>query len=355
MKTERISASLGIKFVYCDGRYVTETGVLFTKEEASTLNEYQIRELYAERLKERLYDYEYAKTTGFVRKRKELVFAPPEEIESEDEAGYLASLAEKVKGTKVAITPVRLIKAVVFAVSVGAIIMSALYSGEYQGHRVGKALGYFQAAIMVLFSTAAFEAGIIFFRRKQLTTVAVGCLFFALWLIPSFYNMYTVMNITFDSYKEVEDEQSKKVNKENASKEALGTIDKKIGDAEKDVARLRGIADAYIQRETYSVWTAQENSKSVEKAQKALDALRNERTAYITAHPDAIVAEKTERESFAKLVHRLFGIRQEVLQLVVDTFPAIFFDIVAPFGFAMVILLKEEDEDNGRKENEEAV
>ena len=349
MKTERISASLGIKFVYCDGRYITETGVLFTKEEANSLSEDEIRALYKDRLTGRLYDYEYAKTTGFVRKRKELVFTPSEEIEIEEEESFLSSLRDKAK--KTTLTPVRVIKIIVTIVAIGAVVMSALYSGEYQGHRVGKALGYFQATIMVLFATAAFEAGILFLKRKEIRAALVGVLFFFLWLVPSVYNMYTVMNITFESYKEISDVKDGEVNARNAAREALSDINKKISDAEGDVTRLRGIADAYLQRETYSVWTARENSTAVATAQAKVDSLRDSKKDFLASHPDAVNEAVEEVETFSSLVHRLFGIQQDALQLIVDTFPAIFFDIVAPFGFAIVILLKDEEEEiNGREE-----
>lgn len=340
---EKVSKSLGVKYIYCkgkngsEGKYITETGVVFTNDEITGTAEDDIRKIYEERLKfSTLYDYEYAKTTNFIRKKKNNSFEPPDE---EKEMVFV----EKEKKT-IHFSSVDAILIIIGLAASGAVVMSAHYTGLFLSARVGTFLGYFQSITMVLFATVAFEAGFLFIHKRGYW-ILIGVVFLVLWAFVASYSMFTTMSVNYDAFGNIKAESAAVVAEDNSDRLALEQLDKSIADAEASYdARQKAVTD-YMNRETYSMWAVTEYQKAADTAKEELKKLRDERTVITNRSPDAVKKEEIKKETFFDLLSRLFGWNADMVLFLINTLPAVFLDIVAPFGFAIVIFLKGENDD----------
>ena len=68
---EKVSNILGVRYVVVDRHFVTQSGVAFSFQEVEENTPENIKRIYKERLSSGdIYDYTYAKTTGFLRRKK---------------------------------------------------------------------------------------------------------------------------------------------------------------------------------------------------------------------------------------------------------------------------------------------
>ena len=98
MIEEKISKHLGKPYIYLKDKkkFLCSNGVLFTKEEYD--NGIDINAEYERRAKEdNLYDYQYAKNTGILRKKRGYGKVQTEQENNEDSAQKLSKGNEKVQ------------------------------------------------------------------------------------------------------------------------------------------------------------------------------------------------------------------------------------------------------------------
>lgn len=345
------SDKLGVDYVFCrkpgeSGRYITEDGVVFTEEEVSTNTDSEVKKLYALRKEGQPFDYEYAKTTGFIRKKKNLSF-------EDDEEEYTPSIGNKKKERSLPST-IQVLVMVTTAVAAIAALLSILYNGEYLTPRVGAFRAYSQASVMVVFATIAFEAGFLFLQKKGLWK-ALGVIFFALWLLPAAYSMFAIMNVNYDTYKKDVEVKAEVTQKVNAAVSGVSDYNESIKEAKEAAERAHKLYDAYVMRESYSIWQAKQLKKDADDADSLLRDLRSKKQAIIDATPEASKGEEVKRESFPEIIKRLFGINPDALTFWINILPAVFLDIVSPFGFAVVIFLEEDGNGKGKRREESAV
>ena len=226
------------------------------------------------------------------------------------------------------------------------------------------------AVAMVTFSSTAYtiarrvaqDRKIGFFQR----------IFFALFLVAmgTFtigFAVFSTINVSYGQFKAQATENTDALVQKSvivtAQSDALGDIQKQIADADADVItytrdrerfyelmvkplpETTDPADPVLKAAKAERDAATRNynaaDKSLKAAKAARDALYAKKDSARTAHTEAVTtAVASDVTSYAAVAKRI-GVSEDDFKFAIDTIPAVFFDIVAPFAIAVVMLLKD--------------
>lgn len=314
MLTEKISRNLGLPYIYLpkDKKFLCKNGVLFT------LDEYKkgidIASEYERRSKEAsLYDYEYAKETGILRKT--------------GEEGNLSSLFSR--GTKGTILLMLLL------VSVISMYISTQHTAEYLRGYVSVFSAYLMSLSVTFYNGTALEASILF---KQKRKYLLMCVFVILWGMVTAFSIASTIAIFFDKYsfnESVLQEENKEVDSTRAVLDMLKTQEKDLRDAiefkKKDIE--------YRQEKEYAT-----NALRLELNELQEDLQKNikEQQEVLKVAPQA-TGDVKRKESFYTVVGRLVKIKGDILEFVMSIMAAVFVNLIAPLSLSACLELTKRD------------
>lgn len=346
MKDE-VSVNLGIKYVKTNRGYVTITGQLFTFEEVEGKSREEIEELYTiKRETEPLYDYPYALTTGYARKRKAEYSITENEIED----------VPVVRTKSIVATEQKIIVPFLFIIPFLAVIMSCYFTYTHQAKYLHPAVSVLFTVVIVVFNTIALSLITMFFRRKGRLNKLLAFLLSLFWLITMLYSISNMLDVMYDKAVSKNVVLEKEVTSINASAVLLKAKDEQIAlkkeAIEKQEERINGIQKDIEYYDSIE-WTTRafELRQTKSKASTAssvleseLQTLLEEKNALIREAPEAaITEEKKEAKTFYTAVA---GENAEKLEVYITMLPAIFFDFIAPFLMAIGIYLIEDRRKN---------
>ncbi len=324
---EKVSRILGLKYVVADKHFVTETGVAFSFAEVEINPPEEIKKLYKDRLsKNDIFDYNYAKTTGFLR-RKRGYFQKEEIYEDDNSIASMIGFGAFKFFLVIALVTVGL----------GTIYMSFKITSEYlQGYldpKGSKILSF----TMIVFATSAFEVAVILYQQK--ISKAMPVLLMILWFCVTVFSMNSTMAVNFNGYQTMKQQSMESRSKENSGRLLLPVIQEQILSIEGQI-KIQEVSIAnYISREEYSEWRASEMRKELNALVAERNRLVEEQKKILTETPESVITDATSERTYFDSVGEITGVKPETLSFILNAFPALFIDLIAPFSFAAALML----------------
>ncbi len=324
---EKVSRILGLKYVVADKHFVTETGVAFSFAEVEINPPEEIKKLYKDRLsKNDIYDYNYAKTTGFLRRKRGY-------FQKEEISEYANSIASMIGfGAFNFFLVIALV-----TVGLGTIYMSFKITSEYlQGYLDPKG-STILSFTMIVFATSAFEVAIILYQQK--ISKAMPVLLMILWFCVTVFSMNSTMAVNFNGYQTMKQQSMESRSKENSGRLLLPVIQEQILSIEGQI-KIQEVSIAnYISREEYSEWRASEMRKELNVLVAERNRLVEEQKKILTETPESVITDDTSERTYFDSVGEIIGVKPETLSFILNAFPAVFIDLIAPFSFAAALML----------------
>lgn len=336
MLEERISKNIGVPYVYLPDKekFLCENGVLFTKEEY--INGIDLKEEYYKREKEDLlYDYQYAKNTGILRKkpkRNKMIKFILEETPSEETSQTVeTTLKENKKDVSVS-----LICLLLAFTSVISMYISTLHTATYLLDYTDLLSAWFMSASVTAYNATAFEVSVLFKSNKR---YSLSFIFMFLWFIVTLFSMLTTVSVFYDQFNFQEIQIAKENKATDSNKLALELLQKKEADL-REAIEFKKADIKYRQEKDYAT-TAVRNELT--KLENELQLNLTEQENIVKETPE-IKEEKTKRkESLFSFLGRLMKIEGNILEFIMSTLSAIFVNLISPFSLSAVTELRKKN------------
>lgn len=335
MLEERISKNIGVPYVYLPDKekFLCENGVLFTKEEY--INGIDLNSEYRKREKEDLlYDYQYAKNTGILRKKpkrnKMIKFI--EETPSEETSQTVeTTLKENKKDTSVGF-----ICLLLAFTSVISMYISTLHTATYLIDYTDLISAWFMSASVTAYNATAFEVSVLFKSNKR---YSLSFIFMFLWFVVTLFSMLTTVSVFYDQFNFQEIQIAKENKTTDSNKLALELLQKKEADL-REAIEFKKADIKYRQEKDYAT-TAVRNELT--KLESELQLNLTEQENLVKETPE-ITEEKTKRkESLFSFLGRLMKIEGNILEFIMSTLSAIFVNLICPFSLSAVVELRKKN------------
>lgn len=324
------SKNLNIPFVILKGntdaedRYLCRNGVLFTRAEvrehsedlgAWVNSEYDRRTLINE-----LYDFDYAKDTGELRKRQMNGVAA-------DASDYVQTLKHPTTDTAKSVVIMCIALALT---SFGSMYISTVHTATYLFDYVDVISAWIMSAVITVYCSTAFEVVVLFRdRRRYLLSV----IFAFLWVIVVTFSMITTVSIFYDKFSERRIADS-------TEQVALSYADsvelELLKSAEADLRDEIEFKKKDIEWRQANEYVTTAVRLELNELQVKLSENLNEQRE-VSERAIAGVAE--ERETLFTFFGRLLGIESGIIEFIMSTLSAVFINLISPMSVTVVVSL----------------
>ena len=314
---EYMSKHLGVPYLYLanKGQYLCNNGVMFTKKEyldgIDLQKEYKAREEKGE-----LYDYDYAKSTGKLRKLNK---GKTEEIP--------AVLTKKPKTPK----SIGLLCFALLVTSFGSMYISTVHTATYLLDYVDVISAWLMSGVITVYCSTAFEVVILFHDTKR---HVLSVIFALLWGMVILFSMTTTVSVFYDKFNfSTVEKQTERV-QEDAKRLGYETLKKKEESVRESIKRKEQDI-AHRQSLDYATRTQQVELNAL---QNELQEILDKQLSFIESSPVVSVEEsKAEKESIFDFLGRLFSMEGGVLEFIMSTLGAVFINLISPLSVSVVV------------------
>ena len=375
---EKISKHSGKPYIYLKDKkkFLCSNGVLFTLEEYK--NGIDINAEYERRANEdMLYDYNYAKSTGLLRKKRgySKMLSGSSTVENgafEKITAENPSVTEQKKNTetvpkvsedstnglqhKVSVQKdtsevrhevegrgqeekqgfsVMFIVALLGFTSLISGYISTLHTATYLYDYVDVFSAWLMSASVTAYNTTAFEVSVIFKSKRRFGLTFV---FITLWAMVTLFSMSTTVSVFYDRFNFTETQIALENKQSDSNKAALELLQKKESDLRESIEFKKKDIEYRQERDYATTAVRAELNELQEELQKNL----SEQQQLLQETPE--VAEKVtkRKESLFAFLGRLMKIEGGVLEFIMSTFSAIFVNLISPLSLTAVTeLLKK--------------
>lgn len=366
---EKTSVHLGVPYIYLPDqrKFLCSNGVLFTLEEYK--KGIDINAEYERRAKEgMLYDYAYAKSTGFLRKKRayrqtseqtadnteqsvsgdSLPSAKSESFEEEQERSSGNSTEtrteldkqEETKG-KIENGNVSGGRAVGFIVTLLTFTsmisgyISTLHTATYLYDYVDVFSAWLMSASVTAYNATAFEVSVIFKSKRRFGLTFV---FITLWTMVTLFSMATTVSVFYDRFNFTETQIAMENKQADSNKLALELLQKKEADLRESIEFKKKDIEYRQERDYATTAVRTELNKLQEELQKNL----SDQQKLLEETPEVAQEVTKRKESLFAFLGRLMKIEGGVLEFIFSTMSAIFINIISPLSLTAVTeLLKK--------------
>ena len=387
MLDEKISKHLGKPYIYLKDKkkFLCSNGVLFTLEEFK--NGIDINAEYERRAKEdMLYDYNYCKNTGILRKKRgyakkqennegdmglESNVQESKAIERADNNNNItewnrdsdvqrsinetelprtsegewkdtscrrlrsmSDIPEKAERKNRSIFLIILILA--FA-SVCSMYESTLHTATYLFDYVDMISAWLLSTAVTAYNSSAFEVSVMFHNMKR---NFMAFIFMLLWAMVTVFSMATTVSVFYDRFNFNETQialENKTVDSNKLGLELLRTKEKDLREAiefkKKDIE--------YRQEREYATTAVR---LELENLQKELQENLTEQQKLLKETPEVMEEKLQRKESLFAFLGRMIGLEGGILEFIMSTLSAIFINLIAPLSLTAVIELNKRKE-----------
>ena len=359
MLIEKISKQLGVKYIYLPEKklFLCENGVSFTLEEyrqgIDLPSEYKRRKYEG-----KLFDYNYAKSTGKLRKKRSLVNLESKgnkncaSSEAKEESKSVPKTSSTDREESKAVPEVELhgdkglsnnsknqtiafICLILLFTSVISGYISTLHTATYLYDYVDVFSAWLMSASVTAYNATAFEVSVIFKSKRRFGLTFV---FITLWAMVTLFSMATTVSVFYDRFNFTETQIALENKQSDSNKSALELLQKKESDLRESIEFKKKDIE-YRQEKDYATTAVRtELNELQEELQKNL----SEQQQLLQETPE--VAEKVtkRKESLFAFLGRLMKIEGGVLEFIMSTLSAIFINIISPMSLTAVTeLLKK--------------
>ena len=389
MLEEKISKHLKIPFVeitYKDKKYyLCSNGVLFADSEY--MDYADLNAEYERRAKgDMLYDYQYARNTGLLRKKRgyakkqEILSQAVEEAQKDvqkateearsnnesrnterdgdnsiqrsisetelsrtSEGGREDSLGRRVDSRtnlkeenerKVNNRAVSFIIALLAFTSVISGYISTLQTATYLYDYVDMISAWLMSASVTAYNVTAFEVAVLFKQNKRYGLTFV---FITLWVTVTFFSMATAVSVFYDRFnfnETVIAEDNRNIDSNKLTLELLRTKEKDIREA---IAFKKQDIE-YRQAHDYAT-TAVRNE--LVKLEADLQENLSEQQKLLSDTPEVTQEVIKKKEKLFAFLGRMLSVDSGVFEFIMSTLSAIFVNLIAPLSVVAVTELKK--------------
>ena len=394
MLEEKISRHLKIPYVELERNgkkyYLCNNGVIFADSEYMDFADLNAE--YERRAKEdKLYDYNYAKSTGLLRKKRGYSNVQKEPENNEDSAQRLSEGNEKVqadnsskdisrrntdtlqpesvqreihpaegvhtesRGEKQDIPERRvssrineseskgklkslfLIILILTFASVCSMYESTLHTAIYLFDYVDMISAWLLSTAVTAYNSSAFEVSVMFHTMKR---NFMAFIFMLLWAMVTVFSMATTVSVFYDRFNFNETQiaqENKAVDSNKLGLELLRTKEKDLRESiefkKKDIE--------YRQERDYATTAVR---LELESLQKELQENLTEQQKLLEETPEVMEEKLQKKESLFSFLGRMIGLEGGILEFIMSTLSAIFINLIAPLSLTAVIELNKRKE-----------
>ena len=385
---EKISKHLGKPYIYLKDqkKFLCSNGVLFTLEEYK--NGIDINAEYERRANEdMLYDYNYAKSTGLLRKKRgySKMLAGSSTVENEAFEKITAenpSVTEQKKNTetvpkvsedstnglqhKVSVRKdtsevrqetegrngnsldrqeekqgfsVMFIVTLLGFTSLISGYISTLHTATYLYDYVDVFSAWLMSASVTAYNATAFEVSVIFKSKRRF---GLAFIFITLWAMVTLFSMATTVSVFYDRFNFIETQIALENKQSDSNKLALELLQKKESDLRESIEFKKKDIE-YRQEKDYATTAVRtELNELQEELQKNL----SEQQQLLQETPEATEKITKRKESLFAFLGRLMKIEGGVLEFIFSTMSAIFINLIAPLSLTAVLELRRKELNN---------
>ena len=388
---EKISKHLGKPYIYLKDqkKFLCSNGVLFTLEEYK--NGIDINAEYERRAKEdMLYDYNYAKSTGLLRKKrgyskmlagsstaengafekitaenpkvsedstnglqhKVSVRKDTSEVRQETEVRNGNSLDRQEVSVQKDTSEVRQetegrngnsldrqeekqgfsVMVIVTLLGFTSLIsgyISTLHTATYLCDYVDVFSAWLMSASVTAYNATAFEVSVIFKSKRRFGLTFV---FITLWAMVTLFSMATTVSVFYDRFNFIEAQIALENKQTDSNKLALELLQKKESDLRESIEFKKKDIE-YRQEKDYATTAVRtELNELQEELQKNL----SEQQRLLQETPEATEKITKRKESLFAFLGRLMKIEGGVLEFIFSTLSAIFVNLISPLSLTAV-------------------
>ena len=398
---EKISKHLGKPYIYLKDqkKFLCSNGVLFTLEEYK--NGIDINAEYERRAKEdMLYDYNYAKSTGLLRKKrgysKMLSGSSTAEngaLEKQNNEGVYKESFEKI-ATESSSVPERKKNdetvpkvsvydnnglqhkvsvrkdtsevrqetegrngnsldrqeekqgfSVLFIVTLLGFTslisgyISTLHTATYLYDYVDVFSAWLMSASVTAYNATAFEVSVIFKSKRRF---GLAFVFITLWAMVTLFSMATTVSVFYDRFNFIETQIALENKQTDSNKLALELLQKKESDLRESIEFKKKDIE-YRQEKDYATTAVRtELNELQEELQKNL----SEQQQLLQETPEVTEKATKRKESLFAFLGRLMKIEGGVLEFIFSTMSAIFINLISPLSLTAVLELRRKELNN---------
>ena len=365
MLEEKISKHLGVPYIEIQHegelKYLCSNGVLFTDSEYKNYTDLSVE--YTRREKEdMLFDYNYAKSTGLLRKKRgygqpseqisdntersvsgdSLPSTEPESFEEvqerssgdNEETRTELDKQEEIKG-KIENGNVSDGRAVGFIIALLAFTslisgyISTLHTATYLYDYVDVFSAWLMSASVTAYNATAFEVSVIFKSKRRF---GLAFIFITLWAMVTLFSMATTVSVFYDRFNFIETQIALENKQTDSNKLALELLQKKESDLRESIEFKKKDIE-YRQEKDYATTAVRtELNELQEELQKNL----SEQQRLLQETPEATEKITKRKESLFAFLGRLMKIEGGVLEFIFSTMSAIFINLIAPLSLTAV-------------------
>ena len=389
MLEEKISRHLKIPYVeitYNDKKYyLCNNGVLFADSEY--MDYADLNAEYERRTKEnKLYDYNYAKSTGLLRKKRgyakkqednesnmglEVNVQTSKAVEGIDNdynitkrnedsdiqrsvyetdfprtseggresafSGRVNSTADRPEKAERKNRSIFLIILILAFASACSMYESTLHTATYLFDYVDMISAWLLSTAVTAYNSSAFEVSVMFHNMKR---NFMAFIFMLLWAMVTLFSMATTVSVFYDRFNFNETQiaqENKAVDSNKLGLELLRTKEKDLREAiefkKKDIE--------YRQEREYATTAVR---LELENLQKELQENLTEQQKLLANTPEVVEEKLQRKESLFAFLGRLIGLEGGILEFIMSTLSAIFINLIAPLSLTAVIELNKRKE-----------
>ena len=324
------SKNLNLPFVVIKGdtksedRFLCKNGVLFTRaevrEHSEDLGAWVNSEYDRRTLIDELYDFDYAKDTGELRKRQMKGTAKPDSV-------YAQTPKKNNAGTAKSVVVMCLALAVT---SFGSMYISTVHTATYLFDYVDVISAWIMSAVITVYCSTAFEVVVLFRDRRRYVLSAI---FAFLWILVVTFSMITTVSIFYDRFSEKSIEYS-------SSEIALSYADT----VELEILKS---AEATLREEIEfkkkDIEWRQANEYVTTAVRLELNDLQDKLSANLNEQREvsgrAIADATEERETLFTFFGRILGIESGIIEFIMSTLSAVFINLISPMSVTVVVSL----------------
>lgn len=359
MLEEKISRNLGIPFVEIEHegelKYLCSNGVLFTDAEYKNYPNLSVE--YERREKEdKLYDYAYAKSTGLLRKKRNVFTnaVPKEsnkemttktdsketqdktrEMVEEEQVQVSTKISDRENvGRRVGNKSVLIICIMLAFTSVISMYISTLHTATYLFDYVDLFSAWLMSASVTAYNGTAFEVSVLFKSNRR---YFMSVIFMFLWILVTLFSMATTVSVFYDRFN-LNETQIAEENKEvDSNKLALELLQKKEADLRESIEFKKKDIEYRQEREYATTAVRTELNKLQEELQNNL----SEQQKLLSETPEVKETKVQRKESLFSFLGRLMRLEGGILEFIMSTLSAIFVNLIAPLSLTAVIELRK--------------
>ena len=394
MLDEKISKHLKVPYVELERNgktyYLCNNGVIFADKEY--LEFADLNAEYERRAKEdKLYDYNYAKSTGLLRKKRGYSNVQKEPENNADSAQRLSEGNEKVQadnsskdisrrnsdtsqpesvqreihtsegvhtesgregqdiperrvssGTDKAESKGKLkssflIVLILAFASVCSMYESTLHTATYLYDYVDSISAWLLSTAVTAYNSSAFEVSVMFHNMKR---NFMAFIFMLLWAMVTVFSMATTVSVFYDRFNFNETQIAQENKAVDSNKLGLELLRTKEKDLRESIAFKKKDIE-YRQEREYATTAVR---LELEALQKELQENLTEQQKLLEDTPEVMEEKLQKKESLFSFLGRMIGLEGGILEFIMSTLSAIFINLIAPLSLTAVIELNKRKE-----------